>query len=176
MTYTRRVLVAVVSIVLTLSVVAMPVFGAVPSQVQQADGETVTVTCNGQSLEVPLSDVKAGYNSNTDVVPDMLQSAVMSNTTELRVDGLQADSFIVETGSDGDIQTLTTGSVDEPDVIVETDKETVCGTLASENPAQSFQSAYEDGDIDIRATNTVDKAKVFVVETIVEATSFVKNI
>lgn len=176
MDFVRAVFVVMVSMVFTVSMIAVPVVGAVPSQPYQASGETVTVTCGGEGVEVPLSDVKAGYNANTDVVPDMLQSAVMSNTTELRVDGLQADSFIVKTGSDGDIQTLTTGSVDEPDVIVETDKETVCGTLVSENPAQSFQTAYEDGEIDIRATNTVDKAKVFVVETIVKATSLMKNI
>ena len=59
------------------------------------------------------------------------------------------------------------GSADTPDVIVKAERDTACTLYTAPNPVRAFETAYNNGEITVEATNPVDSAKVYVVDKVV---------
>ena len=127
------------------------------------------ITCNGKTTEVPVAQATELYNNNTDAVPDIIRSAVASNTTELQISNASQEYYTVNTNDDLKITDVTVGEASNPDVIVQTDRDTACALYTSEEPVTTFEQAYADGEIEIEANGFVDSAKVYVVDKVVKA-------
>lgn len=135
--------------------------------------QDVTIQCEAIEEPIQFDVVVDMYNNNTDVVPDMVGSAVAANTTQIDIRNAQQQYYTINTDQSLRITNLEIGQTDSPDVIVVTDKETACDLYTSKNPASTFQESYADGDIEVEAKGTVNSAKVFVVEKVVEASNLI---
>lgn len=167
----NRLLITAVVVLTVFSFIA-PV--TAQSQDQSLSSNTVSLTCGETDVSVPLSDVKEMYNNNTEQVPAILQPAITSNTTVIEVTGADNPHYTLRTG-EGSLQatTLTATKADDPDVIVQVEKSVVCKLPQSSDPVKTLTDAHEDGALKIEAKSTVDKAKVFVVEKLIDLASYI---
>jgi len=122
------------------------------------------ITCGGETGEVQIDQVVALYNNNTDAVPSMVGSVAASNTTELQIENATQEYYTLQADGSLEITSVELGEADDPNVIVETDRQTACSLYTAENPVVEFNGAYDSGEITIEGAGTIDKAKVFVVE------------
>jgi hypothetical protein len=127
-----------------------------------SDGGPHTLNCDGEIYPVATQKIADMYNQNTDQVPSVITGLVASNTTEIRVENARQKYYTVKTNNDLNITDVSVGSADNPDIMVKLDKETVCDAYTSDDRVDTVTAAYEDGEITITATGTLDKAKVFI--------------
>ena len=123
-----------------------------------------SITCGGETGEIQIDQVVALYNNNTDAVPSMVGSVAASNTTELQIENAAREYYTLQADGSLEITSVALGEADDPNVIVETDRQTACSLYTAENPITEFNEAYDSGEITIEGAGTIDKAKVFVVE------------
>jgi hypothetical protein len=122
------------------------------------------ITCGGETGAVQIDQVVAFYNNNTDAVPSMIGSVAASNTTELYIANATQRYYTLQADGSLEITSVELGEADDPNMIVETDRETACSLYTASDPVADFNQAYDSGEITIDGVGTVDKAKVFVVE------------
>lgn len=122
------------------------------------------ITCGDETGEVQIDQVVAFYNNNTDAVPSMIGSVAASNTTELQIQNATQEYYTLQADGSLEITSVEFGEAEDPNVIVETDRQTACSLYTAADPVAEFNEAYDSGEITIEGAGTIDKAKVFVVE------------
>jgi len=123
-----------------------------------------SITCGGETGEIQIDQVVALYNDNTDAVPSMVGSVAAANTTELQIQNAAQEYYSLQADGSLEITSVALGEAEDPNVIVETDRQTACSLYTAEDPVAEFNQAYESDAITIEGAGTIDKAKVFVVE------------
>lgn len=162
----KRVLISIIVVVgLTFGMVG-------PVTAAETPSEDPTLHCEEGDVDVDLDAVVGLYHENTDMVPSAVESIVTSNETEVQVRGADQQNYTVQT--DGlEVTSVELGSADDPDAIMITDRETACEVFFSDDPADHFYEAYNDGDIELETKGTFSSAAVFVVESIVDGYNYV---
>jgi hypothetical protein len=150
------------TLLVSLLVVAALLAGGVGSVGAQSNPQ---LTCGGETGEIQIDQVVALYNENTDAVPSMIGSIAASNTTELQINNAAQEYYTLQADGSLQITAVKRGAADDPNVIVETDRETACSLYTAEDPVAAFNQARAAGDITIKGGDSpVDKAKVFIVK------------
>ena len=87
-------------------------------------------------------------------------------------------TFVGTASNDGDftVTGFETGEPADPDVIVETDRQTACELATAEDPVGTFQTAYANDRIEIESTGVVSGAATYVVDTVVDAARAIGNL
>lgn len=122
------------------------------------------ITCGGETERVQIDQVVALYNNSTDAVPSMIGSVAAANTTELRIKNAAQEYYTLQADGSLEITSVELGEADDPNMIVETDRQTACSLYTAENPVAEFNEAYDSGEITIKGAGMIDRTKVFVVE------------
>lgn len=122
------------------------------------------ITCGDETGEVEIDQVVAFYHNNTDAVPSMIGSVAASNTTELQIQNATQEYYTLQADGSLEITSVEFGEAEDPNVIVETDRQTACSLYTAADPVAEFNQAYDSGEITIEGAGTIDKAKVFIVE------------
>lgn len=136
-----------------------------------AQQPSTELTCGSQTYDVDIRNAVSLYNANTDAVPSPIARVAGSNTTELRIEGASQPYYTLSADESLQITSLEVSQADNPDVIIKTDQETACLVATSSDPVSAFQTAYSNDEVTIEGTNTVDQAKVFVIERVLEVAS-----
>lgn len=150
---------AIISILIAASLLSVP---------PAAGQSQPTITCAGEPHPVDTQDAVALYNENTDAVPSVLTGAIASNTTEIRIENASQEYYTVRTNTELNVTDVSVGPADDPDLIVRSDRDTACDAYTASDRVGTLKTAYENDDITIEATGTLDKAKVFVGERAVD--------
>lgn len=130
-----------------------------------------TLTCGEKTHEVNVDKATKLYNNNTDAIPSPIASVLGANQTEIQIDNAAQKYYSVQTASDMTITSVELGQSESPDIIVKTDRDTACSLYTASNPVNTFETAYNNDEIDVKATDPVGSAKVFVVEKVVDILS-----
>lgn len=154
-------------VLLVVVVLSLPLIGTAQAHNgQHSPSETISLNCE-QTETVPVPHAIEVYNNNTESVPDVIGGSIASETVEF-TNTDSNNSFTLQTTDSLEIDSYSSNQADDPDVIVQTDTETLCNLATASDPVSEFNSAYDSNKITIEATNTVDKAKVFIVDTAME--------
>lgn len=125
-----------------------------------------TATAQECSLETdeltPLVDV---YNENLDQVPGLVRGQLSDQRIDVRIDAADGEQrFAVSTDADGRITQLNEAVAEDPTVRVETDESTTCDVITSDDPAATFNQAYEDGSIEVTGVGITNQVKIGAVK------------
>jgi len=153
--------------ILVATVVLTGIVATTGGGAAQSAEPTPTLTCGTETYDVDIATAVSLYNANTDAVPGPIASVISTNTTEIRIENASQKRYTATT--DGNMQIVDTavGPGDEPDVIVKTDRDTACALYTANKPVEAFETAYNNGEITVEATNPVDSAKVYIVDKVV---------
>lgn len=127
-----------------------------------------SITCGGNTTDLQINQIVSLYNDNTGAVPDVVRPAVGSNTTELYIENAAQPYYTLQTDDSLAITDVSLGEASDADVLVQTDRATACSLYTASDPVTEFQQAYNSGDIEIEGQGTVNQAKVFVVERVMD--------
>ena len=127
-----------------------------------------TLTCEEKTHEVNVDTATKLYNNNTDAIPSPIASVLGANQTEIQIDNATQKYYTVQTASDMTITDVELGQSESPDIIVKTNRDTACSLYTASNPVKTFETAYSNDEIKVKATDPVGSAKVFVVEKVVD--------
>ena len=130
----------------------------------QSTEPTPTITCGTETYDVDMATAASLYNENTDAVPGTIASVISTNTTEVQVENATQKRYTVNTDENMKIVDTAVGPADEPDVIVKTDRDTACAVYTANKPVAAFETAYNNEEITVEATNPVDSAKIYIVD------------
>ena len=133
----------------------------------QSTEPTPTLTCGTETYDVDIDTAVSLYNANTDAVPGPIASIISTNTTEIRIENAAQKQYTASTDENMQIVHTTVGPAGEPDVIVKTDRDTACALYTANKPVDAFETAYNNEEITVEATNPIDSAKVYIVDKIV---------
>jgi|GEM_PF-1730337 len=147
---------------------------AVAAPVSASSAQT-SISCDGETFEAPLSEAVDAYNQNVDKVPSIIRPYILSNTTEVQIRNATEENYTVKTNDTGHITSASIGAASGEDVIVVTDKETVCSVVNADKPATAFQEAYENGEIEIEGKGAYNSAKVFVAESVANTVNYLSK-
>lgn len=150
------------TLVVVASVLLMPVQG------QTASGET-TIACDGSTATVDIETAVSLFEANTDRIPGVVKPALASNTTHLHIEGAATPDYTVRTDTDLAVTGIDVGEPDDPDVIVETDRDTACELATADEPVETFRTAYANDRIEITSTGVVGGSTTYVVDRVVDA-------
>jgi hypothetical protein len=110
----------------------------------------------------PLVDV---YNENLDQVPGLVKGQLSDQRIDVQVDAADGERrFAVSTDADGRITQLEEAVAEDPTVRVETDESTACDIITSDDPAATFNQAYEDGSIEVTGVGVTNRVKIGAVK------------
>jgi len=126
------------------------------------------ITCGGETGEIQINQVVDVYNDNTDAVPSMVGSVAAANTTELRIKNAAQEHYTLQADGSLEITSVELGEAENPNVIVQTDRQTACSLYTAADPVAAFNQAYDSGEITIEGAGTIDKAKVFIAERAID--------
>jgi len=166
----RTVTLTAIVVLVTLGMVAGT--ATVAAQPDTDLEETPTIQCDGETGEIDVDYAVDLYNENTDSVPSLLQGVIASNTTELQIEDAEQDAYTLQTDGSMEITDVELGSADDPDVIVQTNRETACVLATADDPIDAFNTAYENDEVTVEGQGTVESAKVYVVEIAMEVMNF----
>ena len=94
-----------------------------------------SITCGGETGEIQIDQVVTLYNDNTDAVPSMVGSVAAANTTELQIQNAAQEYYTLQADGSLEITSVALGEAEDPNVIVETDRQTACSLYI---PARSI--------------------------------------
>lgn len=154
----RQILVLFLVILITINTVTIPVVSETP--------EKVSLTCGDSEMSSEVAPVVKYYNNNTDEVPKIIKSVLSANTTDFTIKNSSIENYTIQTNSDLEITNIDTEKPTNPDVIIYTDKSVACEVIRSEDPLNTFQTAYEDGYIEIEGQGVINSARVFAIDLI----------
>ncbi|TKR28127.1 hypothetical protein [Natronomonas salsuginis] len=125
-----------------------------------------TVSAQECSLDAdqlnPLVDV---YNENLDQVPGLVKGQLSDQRIDVRIDAADGERrFAVSTDSDGRVTQFEEAVAEDPTVRVETDESTTCDVITSDDPAATFNQAYENGDIEVTGVGVTNRVKIGAVK------------
>jgi len=152
-----------IALVVLSSVVLMPVQG------QTAQAETTEIRCDGAQATVDIETAVSLFEANTDQISSVIKPALSSYTTHLHIEGAETANYTVRTDDNFTVTGIEIGEPAEPDVVVETDRQTACELATAEDPVGTFQTAYANDRIEIRSTGVVSGAATYVVDRVVDA-------
>ncbi|MEA1931993.1 hypothetical protein [Halohasta litorea] len=152
-----------IAVVVLTSVVMMPVQG------QTVSGGTTEISCNGSQATVDIETAVSLFEANTDQIPDVIKPALASNTTHLHIEGAATADYTVTTDADFTVTGIEIGEPADPDVVVETNRNTACEITTADDPVESFQTAYANDRIEITSTGVVGGTATYVVDRVVDA-------
>ena len=159
-----------IALVVLASVVLLPV------QAQTAPAGTTEIRCDGTQATVDIETAVSLFEANTDQIPSVIKPALSSNTTHLHIEGAETPDYTVRTDDEFAVTGIEIGEPAEPDVVVETDRQTACALATADDPVGTFQTAYANDRIEIRSTGVVGGAATYVVDTVVDAVQTVGDL
>lgn len=134
------------------------------SAVAQQESDTIKIDCGTEETEFDFKPAISVYNNNTDKVPDIMKTALSANTTDFTIKNTSVNNYTVQTNSELQITNFDTKKPKNPDVIVYTEEAVLCEIVKSEDPINSFQESYDEGEIEVEGQGFVNSARVFLVD------------
>ena len=151
---TRTVLRAAVSLL-----AALVVLSSAPALGAQAGGD------------LDLETMVDTYNANLDDAPGIAKGELAGKSIELRVGSgstmataTSGTVYHFTTNADGAITDFGEGDATSPNVRVRTSEDTLNAILESDDPAAAFDTAYENGDIEINGLTLTDSLRIELVK------------
>jgi len=159
---------------LTLVIVASVLVG--PGHGLTAPGDTTELTCDGSTATVDIVTAVSLFEENSEQIPAVIKPALASNTTHLHIEGAETADYTVRTDGEFAVTEIEIGEPADPDVVVDTDRQTACELATAEDPVASFQTAYANDRIEIESTGVVGGAATYVVDRVVDAAQTVSDL
>jgi phage tail-like protein len=113
-----------------------------------------------------LERITRAYSRSTGTLPEPLRGLVTDATIHGVVAGDDDGDYTIRTGPDGEITTVLDREPSTPDVVVETDCETLTGVVTADDPRARLRSAYEDGDVRVRGTGLISGIVTGIAHTV----------
>jgi hypothetical protein len=113
-----------------------------------------------------VDKITQAFSQSTEDLPGSLRGLVTDSTIHLAVAGDDDGDYTVRTGPDREIKTVIDRKPSTPDLVVETNCQTLTEVVTADDPQSSFQSAYEDGDIRVRGTGIVSGIMTGIAHTV----------
>lgn len=157
------------SIAIGIAVVVLTSVLLMPVQAQTASGGTTQITCDGSQATVDIETAVSLFEANTEQIPSVIKPALASNTTHLHIEGAATADYTITTDDDFTVTGIETGEPADPDVIVDTDRDTACDLATAADPVDTFRTAYANDRIEITSTGVVSGAATYVVDRVVDA-------
>lgn len=154
----KKILALFLTIIITVNTATIPVASTTP--------EKVSLTCEGNEISSEVDPVIKYYNNNTEKIPSIIKSVLSANTTDFTIKNSSIKNYTIQTNSNLEITNIDTEKPTNPDVIIYTDKSVICEVTRSDNPLNTFQSAYENGYIEIEGQGVINSARVFAIDLI----------
>lgn len=153
-----------VKIAVVLSVLLIVAIATAPVHAQSDAPESPTIECDGEAAAIDIEESVSLFEGNTEAIPSVIKPVLPSNMTHLHVAGAENGDFAVALDEDLHVESVSIGEPEDPDVIVETDREMACEIVTADDHVEAFVQGYDNGDITVEATGTVGGAVLYVVE------------
>jgi hypothetical protein len=128
-----------------------------------------------QSLEGPsaeeLEQVQQEINSQTTQVPDFLGSLLGDQTINVKIESNQTAVSIGVVTNGTAINDIQPERYDNATFEVNTSTRQIANITASEDPLQTLNNRFKNGEIDYRAEGTVNSIRVFIAEQLLTVAS-----
>jgi len=113
-----------------------------------------------------LDQITQVYSQSTSDLPGTLRGLVTDAVIHGSVAGDDDEDYTIRTGPDGEVEAVIDRKPSDPDLVVETDCETLTEIVTADDPQAPVQTAYEDGDIRVRGTGLVSGILTGIARTV----------